>query len=207
MNVKNNRRAMETRQRIQNTLLEMLEEQELDQISVSQLCKRAEVNRSTFYAHYDDVTDLIAEIEQGIGRDIFDSLPEQTEGALPMWDLRYLQHILERIRTHQLFYRAYLRSSHGQRRMEWGFTQLLEHIMRPYMHELGINDTELEYYFAYFKEGLVAVIRRWVLQGCRESPEYLTRVIATMTEHPRFRWNGQAASVEPSNQPLTGSPR
>lgn len=200
MNVKNNRRAMETRQRIQETLLKMLEEQELDQISVSQLCKRADINRSTFYAHYNDVTDLIQEIEMEIGAELLGELlgelPQEQLMMESIMRLDYLRMILERIRNHQLFYRAYMSSSYGQRQMNWGFAQLLDGVMRPYMQRLGIGDTELEYYFAFFKEGLVAVIRRWVFRNCAESPEYLTHILANMMEHPNFRWVDQAASVD-----------
>lgn len=196
MNVINNRRAMETRQRIQETLLKMLEEQELDQISVSQLCKRADINRSTFYAHYNDVTDLIQEIEMEIGAELLGELPQEQLVTESVMRLDYLTMLLGRIRNHQLFYRAYMSSSYGQRQMNWGFAQLLDGVMRPYMQRLGIGDTELEYYFAFFKEGLEAVIRRWVFRNCAETPEYLTHILANMMEHPNFRWVDQAASVD-----------
>ena len=185
MNTKNNRRAQETRQRIQSALLEMLEEQELDQISVSQLCRRAEVNRSTFYRHYDDVVSLMEEIEQDIGREIIEALEPQKASGEEMFSLRYLVVILQQIREHQSFYRAYLHSIHGQRWVEWGFNQRLDHVMRPLMHQLGmIDDRLIEYYFAFFKEGLLAVTRRWVDNRCPEPPEQIAEVIGNMISHP-----------------------
>ena len=60
MNKKNNRRAQLTRRVFRETLVELLNEKPLGKITVSEICAAAEMNRSTFYAHYTDV-DAVAE--------------------------------------------------------------------------------------------------------------------------------------------------
>ena len=50
-----------TAERMDRALLELLEEKELTYITVKELCKRAGVNRSTFYLHYETMGDLLAE--------------------------------------------------------------------------------------------------------------------------------------------------
>jgi len=191
MNTKNNRRAQETRQRIQTALTEMLKEQELDQISVSQLCKRADVNRSTFYAHYDDVLSLMEEIEIGIWQDVMDALQPHIASGKAWMPKQYLVAILEQIRANQSFYRAYLHSLHGQRRVERGFSQMLDGFVRPYMHRMGLtDDVQVDYYFIFFKEGMLALIRRWVDRGCPELPEVIAEIIGNMASHPEIDFDG-----------------
>lgn len=48
---------------MENSLLSLLEEKELYKISVKELCKKANVARSTFYAYYDDIDDCLLSIE------------------------------------------------------------------------------------------------------------------------------------------------
>ena len=55
MNIKNNQRHKETINGIDAAFVSLLNEKELKDISVSELCERAEINRSTFYENYADV--------------------------------------------------------------------------------------------------------------------------------------------------------
>ena len=63
MNTKGNQRAVETENRIKYVFLNLLKEKDISRISVSEICKRAEIHRTTFYVHYKDVADLIELIQ------------------------------------------------------------------------------------------------------------------------------------------------
>ena len=70
MNTKDNKRHQETMQRIYVTFAELLREQELNKLSVTALCKAANIDRSTFCANFEDITALAnsyaAEIEKQV---------------------------------------------------------------------------------------------------------------------------------------------
>lgn len=68
MKVKNlNKSSIKTKALIKETFIEMLgEKKELSNINVSDLVKKANINRSTFYAHYDNIYDLAKEYENEI---------------------------------------------------------------------------------------------------------------------------------------------
>ena len=55
MNTRNNQRRRETIAAIDAAFVSLLKGKELKDISVSELCERADVNRSTFYENYADV--------------------------------------------------------------------------------------------------------------------------------------------------------
>ena len=63
MNIKNNRRSKITKKIFQETLLELLENNYITDISIKTLCDRADLNRSTFYMHYGNQMELLREIE------------------------------------------------------------------------------------------------------------------------------------------------
>ena len=58
MNVKNNKRHQETMDNINKSFASLLQDKRLSDITVSDICKVADINRSTFYEKYDDVSAL-----------------------------------------------------------------------------------------------------------------------------------------------------
>ena len=51
-----------TAKKMDSALLRLLETTAFEKISVTMLCNEAQVNRSTFYAHYSDTSDLLVEV-------------------------------------------------------------------------------------------------------------------------------------------------
>ena len=58
MNVKNNKRRRKSQEKIEKAFIELLQTCEIEDITVSDLIKITELNRSTFYANYIDIFDL-----------------------------------------------------------------------------------------------------------------------------------------------------
>ncbi len=58
-----NKRVALTKRLLKETLIEELKDAPLSQVTIKSLCERAQLNRSTFYAHYADVYELFREIE------------------------------------------------------------------------------------------------------------------------------------------------
>ena len=71
-----NRRVRMTRLLIKNALLELLEKQDMANITVTAVCDAADVHRSTFYKYYTDTASLMREIEQ----DFLDQIPKPLPG-------------------------------------------------------------------------------------------------------------------------------
>lgn len=61
--MRENRRAIMSKRMIKTTLVEILMKEPLEAVSVTRLCKAADINRSTFYAHYMDIFDVMEDME------------------------------------------------------------------------------------------------------------------------------------------------
>ena len=59
MDKKSDLRVIKTRKIIFQTLLELMKEKTFEEIKVSDICSKAMINRSTFYAHYEDKYELL----------------------------------------------------------------------------------------------------------------------------------------------------
>lgn len=57
------RNSIRSRRLICDALLELLEEKPLEKITVTDIAKRADLNRGTFYLHYDNVNDVVSELQ------------------------------------------------------------------------------------------------------------------------------------------------
>lgn len=62
MNEKTDLRVIKTDKALFNALLELMKEKTFEEIKVSDICNKALVNRSTFYAHYVDKYELLVKL-------------------------------------------------------------------------------------------------------------------------------------------------
>jgi len=66
MEKKEDRRTAMTKRMLKEALTEMLETMDIYHISIRELCKRADVNRTTFYKYYGSQFDLLADMEKDL---------------------------------------------------------------------------------------------------------------------------------------------
>lgn len=62
MKEKNDLRVIKTRKNLYEALLYLLKDKTFEEIKVSDICEKALINRSTFYAHYNDKYELFADL-------------------------------------------------------------------------------------------------------------------------------------------------
>ena len=67
---KQDRRTRYTRQTIKDTFLELLKQKSFTKITVTEICKNAEINRGTFYLHYYDIHDVLSDIFNDMTQEI-----------------------------------------------------------------------------------------------------------------------------------------
>lgn len=61
-------RTVSTRRLIEDTVLSMMKKKSFQQITVTEICKAASINRGTFYLHYKDIYDVLDHILEDMTR-------------------------------------------------------------------------------------------------------------------------------------------
>jgi AcrR family transcriptional regulator len=69
MNTANNKRKQESVTKIKKAFVELLQTKEIKDISVTDICKITNLNRSTFYANFLDVYDLADKVRESLERE------------------------------------------------------------------------------------------------------------------------------------------
>lgn len=109
MKVKNlNNSSVKTKKLIRNAFAELIQEhKELSKVTVSELVKRADINRGTFYNHYDSIYDVAEEFES----EVFKVLLEDTKPLVSIEDIYvYLDDIISYLKENEEIYRLLLSS-------------------------------------------------------------------------------------------------
>lgn len=159
MNTKNNKRRQLSRKRIQEALLFFLETKELHQVRVSEICGRAQINRTTFYANFSDIYDLADSIRTQLEKEVSSFFTSDVTNSFSTdIFLKLFQHIAE----NQLFYKLYFKLGYDNSTT----FSFLDNSTLPE----GIDEMHLDYHVEFFKSGLNALIKKWLLEGCRNSP-------------------------------------
>lgn len=79
MNTSNNQRKKESKRKIEKALIELLQTKELSEINVTELVKKAQINRSTFYVNYLDIYDLADQIKQKMFEDLLELYKKESK--------------------------------------------------------------------------------------------------------------------------------
>ncbi|MCU6708728.1 TetR/AcrR family transcriptional regulator [Paenibacillus sp. J5C_2022] len=93
-------RVLRTRQLIRDAFIDLLQEFELEKITVNRIAKRATINRVTFYLHYRDIPDMLEKIADDMCNEIqgiLSDVPNQSPTGDMDWSilLKMLEHIAE----------------------------------------------------------------------------------------------------------------
>ena len=166
MNTKNNRRRRESIERIKKVFIELLQTKELHEITVSDICKRCELNRSTFYANYADIYELADKVGEDLEREV--DLLYETETTQSFNSNDYLK-LFRHIKENQLVYCTYFKLGYDNQ-----FKLKYYDIHQAKQH---FDNQHIEYHIEFFRSGLNAIVKKWIADGCRETPEEMDEII------------------------------
>jgi AcrR family transcriptional regulator len=105
------RSAMRSRENIRKAYVELIHEKGTINITVKELVERADVNRSTFYAHYQDIYAVLEEIENEIVQKMFTFLDASEHTELLYNPLPFLMRIGAELERNREFYRLLIETS------------------------------------------------------------------------------------------------
>lgn len=173
--------------RMDEALIALLEERDLEYITVKEICHQAGVNRSTFYLHYETIADLVNETLEMINRRFLSYFPQREEEVLGNMESRereelvlvtreYLLPYLRFIRDNKKVYRAAFRNP-GSMQAYARYGELKQHILGPILERFEIPTAHRPYYIAYYIEGIIAVVKEWLRQDCADEVEMIAGII------------------------------
>ena len=176
------RRTRKTKEALFSALVGLLGRKPLDAISVTELTRAADVNRSTFYTHYQGIYDIYEEL-LAVGRTSVDRIAAEQRDSLRAGN--YLPLITETLtffrENRQVFKLLFDDSS----AFMGGVTDIIrEHYMAVLSYaEDGYSPDEvrrMRYGVEFSIDGAVGVLRMWIQGGCVEDMGDIANLICSM---------------------------
>lgn len=169
MNTPNNKRKKDSKLKIERAFIELIQTKEINEITVTDICKKTNLNRSTFYANYIDIYDLVDKIKERMINDFFELYKEEVSIKQHSYDfLKLFRHIKE----NQLFYKTYFK-------LNIDLSPAIEFIEQKEVERFFEKVENTDYHIAFFKAGLNAVLNKWLNNNCDLSPEEINQIIVS----------------------------
>ena len=151
-------------------LITLLREKELKYITISELCKEAEIHRSTFYKHYDDIDSLFESLEDHFLMQIdgfFASLnPFSKDSALKLI-IKILSYLKENKEITNSINSVYLKPTFFEK-----VARMPTIYAKSKNFPLAISSGKMmNYTLIYIISGTMTLIRQWIANNYKESIE------------------------------------
>lgn len=143
-----------------NALMDLLQEKgSVNKVSVRELCERAGLNRSTFYAHYNEPKNLLDELES----ELLASTEEHLQKIGAENDLgahRYILSFLKYVKDNDKPFRTLLIDSYDPefrtKFMQQSIIQFIENL------DITLSSYMEQYVYSYILNGSMGILLQWI---------------------------------------------
>ncbi|HAL74899.1 MAG TPA: hypothetical protein DCM45_07435 [Clostridiales bacterium] len=161
-----NKKVEKTRRKLREALLALIDNKDLDQITVSELCAKARINRTTFYKYYALPVDVLREYFQEINDLILGQIQDTTTASASLDIQAKMLHVCQVYYDHQQHMRILVKNIPDI------MPQFSQVILQTRVGE--IRELSLIYFIA---GGVTAMILQWVMSSFALSPLEISQIL------------------------------
>lgn len=152
MNTPNNKRKKASQEKIEKIFLQQVQTKNLSEIKITDICKKAKINRTTFYANYIDIFDLADKVRERMILEYASIFRDNNDGHTPENYLKMFKHIKE----NQIFYKTYFKLNYDNYPIPTSYYD------KEFAKKWN-RDKLIEYHVKFFKAGITAIIKNGLI--------------------------------------------
>ena len=168
-------------------LLKLLEKKDFAYITVKEICEIAGVNRSTFYLHYETISDLLSESISYMNEQLLNymkkdsaifitKIRECSKDELYLVTPEYLIPYLNYIKEYKRLFRTATENA-AVLDMENTYSRMFRHVFNPILDRYKVPECDRVYIMMFYIRGLMGIITIWLQNDCEDSVEHITDII------------------------------
>ena len=173
--------------KLDEALIALLEKKDFEYITVKEICDTAGVNRSTFYLHYENTSDLLKETTRYIidkHLTYYKIDPQhislrfescKREELLFITD-EYLIPYLRFIKDNQRLFKVSIQQFDSMHMGEV-YGNMFEHIFSPILARFHVPEKERAFVMKFYLNGVFAIIMEWLDKNCSDDIEMVIKII------------------------------
>ena len=184
---KNESKYFNTAIRMDEALIALLEKKDFAYISIKEICDTAGVNRSTFYLHYENTSDLLKETTEYILDKHFAYYSQDTSNIkdrfinckrneLVFISSEYLTPYLTFIKNNQRIFNVAIKQFNSMGMGEV-YDKMFEYIFNPILERFYIPENERDYIMKFYLTGVFAIVMEWIKKKCTDDMDAIIKII------------------------------
>ncbi|MDV4152069.1 TetR-like C-terminal domain-containing protein [Clostridium sp. AL.422] len=172
--IKGNRRILYTKKIISDSLIDLLQNKKIHEVTVTDICKKSDINRGTFYKHYKDAYDLLQSLED----ELFNQILEYIESTpIEAYKDVLLLKVAELIKNNKELCKILF-----NKQMESNLINRIIYLANKAEIDKLIDNPKvdqvfIDYFIKYSVGGVLAVIQSWLENDLKESPKEIVDII------------------------------
>lgn len=161
------KRIERTNTRLRLAFLNLLKKKRMRDITVLELCKEANINRTTFYKYYTDVEDYVNKLEKLL----LGTLKEEIKNINRNYLLTYIDYIVKTIKSDKDTYQALLSKNGDKLFLRKILYQVYNESMIEWQRLLKkASKEELDNIYKFIVDGSTGIIENWIDNNCKDEP-------------------------------------
>lgn len=156
------KRVVKTRKSIKNALMELVEERDISKISVSDLAAKALINRSTFYLHYADVSEVAADIEKEMANNLASYIDNFLVDDIYASIYSLFLQLFNRLNENERIKRYIIYSTCSNRIIARLKEIFVKNAMDLIVKTTGVSEKDILYPLTYAASGIIDCYVKWV---------------------------------------------
>ena len=175
------KRQTSTKEDIKEALIQLLSEEKFENISVSKLCKRAGINRGTFYLHYIDKYDMMERLKEEIISQLRSLFEEHATSPRELMMANF-----QNLKENERLINAVAKSKYINFR----------ETIREFMTSIILSEQQTASTEAFLRENFRAleiflssiegIVSLWITSGAQESPQEITDIILNTYDYSQW---------------------
>ena len=172
-----------TATKMDEAFLRLLEKKDISYITVKEICETAGVNRSTFYLHYETISDLLSESVNYLNDQFLAYMKKDKEAVVSRLQKCSLNELflvtpayLGYIKEYKKIFRTAIENA-AVLELEKSYDKMFCYVFTPILERYEVPEKDRTYIMAFYIRGLMAIITEWLKTDCKDSIEYIITVI------------------------------
>ncbi len=184
---KNESKYFNTAIRMDEALIFLLEKKEFEYITITEICEVASVNRSTFYLHYENTSDLLAETTKYIldkhltyysvdTKKITERFANCDLGDLLFATSEYLAPYLTFVKENRRIFKVSIKHFNSMN-MHEVYGKMFTYIFNPILERFHVPEKKRNYLMKFYLTGIFAIVTEWLDKDCSDDMDTIIKII------------------------------
>lgn len=144
---------------IKTAFLDLLRDSSVEKISVTDICRNADINRATFYKYYENPKDLLNKIEDESINTLLEKIKKVNAVGLAAIYSVILSDVKEHFPFYKMVFVDHTDDNFRRKLLDACHDTELEQIRRFFP---GMSEQKCEWLFCFIAEGCIGIFKAWV---------------------------------------------